>query len=93
MRVAHAVLFHLNAQSTMLPYHDREGDPSIHGFLDDAAFIRIFFRDGSVFEYGVTEIGASQLMNLRHLARMGDGLPQYLHRYELRKLGRMVPKA
>jgi hypothetical protein len=90
MVAAQAVLFNSNARTDMLPYHDREGDPSILGYVDDSAFIRLFFRDGNVLEFGVHEIGASHLINLRQLARMGDGLPQYVKRNELRPLGRPV---
>ncbi len=92
MTAAQPVLILSNAQAEMLPYQDREGDPTILGYVDDPTFIRLLFRDGNVLEFGIREIGESHLINLRQLARMGDGLPQYLKRNELRPLGRPIKK-
>ena len=65
----------------MRDYLDRTGDRSIRAYADGDAWIRIHFADGQTYEFTIDAIGSEHLLNLRQLARLGDGLPEYLRRF------------
>lgn len=74
----------------MLPYKDRDGDQSIVGYEDGDDYIRIFYADGAVFEFHAAEVSLAHVINLRQLARLGDGLPHYLARFVPIRLARRI---
>lgn len=74
----------------MQPYTDRDGDKTIIGYEDGDDFIRIHYQDGAVLEFRAPTIELAHVINLRQLARLGDGLPRYLGRFVNVRLARRI---
>lgn len=74
----------------MQPYTDRDGDQTIIGYEDGDDFIRIHYQDGTVLEFLAREVSLAHVINLRQLARLGDGLPHYLRRFVNLRLARRI---
>ena len=74
----------------MQPYQDRDGDQNIVGYDDGEDFIRLHYADGAIIEFRPPHIDLAHVINLRQLAKLGDGLPRYLEQFVSLRLGRRI---
>lgn len=62
-------------------YRDIDGDSGVAAYEVGADFIRVQFRDGSVYLYTNNSAGAQNISNMKRLAASGDGLNAYINRH------------
>lgn len=61
-------------------YKDVNGDSGVSGYEDGSNYIRVQFRDGSVYLYTDESAGAQNIEQMKSLAAAGDGLNAFINR-------------
>ena len=65
----------------MESYKNLNGDSGVVGFEKGSDYIRVKFKDNSVYLYTYTSAGASNIEEMKRLAVAGRGLNSYINRY------------
>lgn len=65
----------------MQPYANLGGDSNVVAYELGEGFIRVQFRDASVYLYTASSAGSSHIERMHTLARQGQGLNGYIQRY------------
>lgn len=66
-------------------YMDIDNDSGVAAYEIGADFIRVQFKDGSIYRYTYASAGQQNIEQMKALARAGDGLNAYINR-NVRKL-------
>lgn len=69
-------------------YKDIDGDSGVSGYETGPDFIRVQFRDGSVYLYTYTSAGSQNIEHMKRLAVAGDGLNSFINRHVRRGYAR-----
>ncbi len=64
----------------MEPYKNLGRDSGITAFEPGIDFIRVQFRDGSVYLYTYSSAGSDNIEHMKQLARNGEGLHSFINR-------------
>ncbi|MCW8877498.1 MAG: hypothetical protein OQK51_10620 [Kangiellaceae bacterium] len=65
----------------MVQYKNLGGDSNVLAYEQGEDFIRIAFKDSSVFLYTVESAGIMNIQNMNLLAKQGKELNAYINRY------------
>lgn len=68
----------------MQPYNDRDGDSNVDAFEIGDDYIKVRFRDRSVYTYTYMSAGMNRIENMKRLAAAHDGLNAYISRHKPR---------
>lgn len=60
-------------------YRDINGDSGVFAYDAGADFIRVQFRDGSVYLYTEASAGAASIAQMKRFAAAGDGLNAFIN--------------
>ncbi len=63
----------------MKPYLDIDNDSGVIAYDDGPGFIRIQFRDASIYLYTDASAGSSNIRGMQRLAAAGDGLNAFIN--------------
>ena len=63
----------------MQTYMDIGGDSGVAAFENGADYIRVQFKDGSVYLYTYGSAGAANIERMKSLAIAGDGLNAFIN--------------
>ncbi len=66
---------------TMTPYKDISGRSGVKGYEAGNDFIRIRFKEGSVYCYDHSAPGPEHVKEMQRLARFGKGLSAYISQH------------
>ena len=61
-------------------YRDIDGDSGIAEYEPGTDYIRVKFKDGSVYLYTYASAGSSNIEEMKRLAAAGDGLNAFINR-------------
>jgi hypothetical protein len=61
-------------------YRDIDGDSGVTGYEIGADYVRVKFRDNSVYLYIYASAGADNIEQMKKLAVAGDGLNVFMNR-------------
>ena len=61
-------------------YRDVDGDSNVAAYEIGPDFIRVQFRDGSIYLYTYASAGSRNIERMRQLARNGDGLNAFINK-------------
>jgi len=64
----------------MQPYANLSGNSPIVGYEIELTRIRVMFKGGRVYSYSYGSAGASNIEQMKHLARAGAGLSAFITR-------------
>jgi len=64
----------------MKQYKDLDGDSGVFGYETGADFIRVQFKDRSVYLYTYASAGNYNIEKMKSLAEAGDGLNSFIMR-------------
>lgn len=67
-------------QGGMVPYANRGGDSNVAAYEAAADFIRVEFKDGSVYLYTYASAGEANIERMKELARAGEGLNSFINK-------------
>ncbi|MEZ0233087.1 MAG: hypothetical protein ACAH12_09630 [Methylophilaceae bacterium] len=62
----------------MEKYKDLNGDSGVSGYEITPTWIRVQFKDGSIYEYDNNKPGLVHVNKMKALALAGDGLNSYI---------------
>ena len=65
----------------MTKYNSADSNAGVIAFETGHDFIKIKFRDGSIYLYTVQSTGASEIAKMKALAKEGVGLTTYINQY------------
>ena len=65
----------------MKQYIDINGDSGVAYYENGADYIKVQFKDGSVYNYTYSSAGQTNIENMKKLAELGDGLNSYINKY------------
>ncbi|MBI1326213.1 MAG: hypothetical protein GC136_01055 [Alphaproteobacteria bacterium] len=72
----------------MKQYLDSNGDSGVAAYDVGADFIHVRFKDGWIYEYTSSSVGAHSLDAMKSLARSGDGLNSFINKQVRKKYAR-----
>lgn len=64
----------------MEPYKNLNGDSGVAGFENGSDYIRVQFKDGSVYLYTYASAGSSNIEEMKRLAVAGRGLNSFINK-------------
>lgn len=64
----------------MTPYANVGGDSNVAAYESGEDYIRVKFRDGRVYTYTASSVGASNLAKMQAFAKSGIGLNSFIVR-------------
>lgn len=64
----------------MKRYKDLDGDSGIRAYETGSDFIRVQFKDGSVYLYTYSSAGRGNIERMKKLAAHGDGLNAFINK-------------
>ncbi|HOM61620.1 MAG TPA: hypothetical protein PLP49_09360 [Anaerohalosphaeraceae bacterium] len=64
----------------MKPYRDVNGDSGVSGYEDGSDYIRVQFKEGSVYLYTYASAGFQNIEQMKKLAAAGDGLNAFINK-------------
>ena len=79
---------HCKDQSAMQPYLDLDGDSGVKAYETGSDFIRVKFKDGSVYLYTYASAGRRNIERMKQLASSGEGLNAYINNHVRKKYSR-----
>ena len=62
-------------------YQDRDGDSGVAAYENGENFIRVKFKDGSIYRYTFASAGQSNIEQMKSLAVAGDGLNSFINKF------------
>lgn len=62
-------------------YMDINGDSGIYGYEIGTDYIKVQFKDGSIYVYTYSSAGQSHVEMMKILAKSGDGLNSYINKH------------
>ena len=62
-------------------YKDIDGDSGVAAYENGENFIRVKFKDGSIYLYTYASTGQGDIEHMKSLAIAGDGLNSYINKY------------
>ena len=65
----------------MEPYRNLAGDSGVVSFECGPDFIKVGFRNGSIYVYDYAHTGEQHVERMKELARNGRGLSTYISRF------------
>lgn len=65
----------------MKRYMDINGDSGVYGYEIGTDYIKVQFKDGSIYTYTYLSAGQDKVEIMKALAEAGDGLNSFINRY------------
>lgn len=65
----------------MKRYKDINGDSGVYGYEAGTDYIKVQFKDGSIYTYTYLSAGRDKVETMKILAESGDGLNSFINRY------------
>lgn len=62
-------------------YRDVDGDSGVARFENGSDYIRVGFKDNSIYLYTYISAGSGHIEEMKRLAMSGNGLNAYINRY------------
>ena len=75
----------------MKPYRDLSGQSFVVGYEEGKGYIKVKFKDGSVYLYTYEDLGVRHIESMKFLAKQGYGLEQYIQRHAEGKGKKITP--
>ncbi|MBQ8436798.1 MAG: hypothetical protein IJX20_04020 [Alphaproteobacteria bacterium] len=65
----------------MQKYMDINGDSGVYGYEIGTDYIKVQFKDGSIYTYTYLSAGRDKVETMKILAKSGNGLNSFINRY------------